>query len=76
MGVEASVCKVCIGCFGRGWLLVGLDDDVVLSLCFCLGMDAREVVLGSFFFSFSFYPPRSGVVHSLTRCNLSTLLFT
>lgn len=49
MGVEASVCKVCIGCFGRGWLLVGLDDDVVLSLCFCLGMDAREVVLGSFF---------------------------
>lgn len=39
-------------------MMVGVDDDdVVLSLCFCLGMDVREGVLGSFFFLFFLFNP-------------------
>lgn len=50
-------------------MMVGVDDDdVVLSLCFCLGMDVREGVLGSFFFLFFLFNPPPEVVlfiHSL-----------
>jgi len=49
-------------------VMVGVDDDdVVLSLCFCLGMDVREGgVRFLFLFVLSPHPLRSGVVHSLT----------
>jgi len=51
------------------------EDDVVLSLCVLFGDGCeRRGVRFPFLFGISPYPLRSGVVHSLTGCNLSTLL--
>lgn len=59
---------------GEGTMVMMLYGEDVI---FRLG-DVRKGVLGSSSFSvlFLYFVPRSGGVHSLTGCNLSTLLFT
>lgn len=57
-------------------VMVGVDDDDVVLSMILFGDGCKGRVLGFFFFFFLRSSPRSGVVHSLTGCNLSTLLFT
>lgn len=55
---------------GLRWTMTVYCLDVLFGAA-----EARKEVLGSFS-CLSHLPPTSGVVHSLTGCNLSTLVFS